>query len=104
MVVDAIFPPLDINFPEGTSFEKDSEIIYIKQDFVFTKKGNPLYRVTSDLEGKKIGITSGYPYIKELTNNHLIQLEPMDSDEVNAQKLMKQDGTFAEIMKKANPK
>jgi len=87
--VDAIFPALDINFSEGTSFEKASEIIYIKQDFVFTKKGNPLYRVISDLEGKKIGITSGYPYAKELTDNHLIQLEPMDSDEVNTQKLMK---------------
>jgi polar amino acid transport system substrate-binding protein len=87
--VDAIFPALDINFPEGTSFEKANEIIYIKEDFVFTKKGSPLYKVIPDLEGKKIGITSGYPYTKELTDNHLIQLEPMDSDEVNAQKLIK---------------
>ena len=86
---DALFPALDVNFPTGIKFAKTQELIYIKEDFVFTKKGNPMLITIQDLEEKKIGITLGYPYVFELTHNNLIKLETAITDEQNAIKLIK---------------
>lgn len=84
--VQCIFPALDVNFPPGTKIER-SESIYIKHDFAFLKKGDPLINTIKGLEGKKVGITKGYPYVAELTENKKILIDMADSDEINAKKL-----------------
>lgn len=86
--IDIFFPALDVNFPKGIEIEKSKELIYTKEDFVFTKKGNPLYRTIPDLENKKIGITLGYPYVNQLIHNNLIKLEQANEDIMNAKKLI----------------
>lgn len=85
--VDMVFPALDVNFPAGKKVEKCPEIIYVKRDFAFTKKGSPMLKTVAELEEKKVGITRGYPYAAALTNNNLVKLEPANKDEQNAQKL-----------------
>lgn len=87
--VDAVFPALDVNFPTGIRPVKSDEIIYVKVDYVFTKKGTPFLKTLQDLEGKKIGITFGYPYASELISNNLITLDTAPTDEMNTKKLIK---------------
>jgi len=86
--VDALFPALDINFPSGIKIIKSSELIYIKEDFVFTSKKKPILTTILDLEGKTIGITRGYPYARELMYNNLIKLDQAKDDETGAKKLI----------------
>ncbi len=86
--IDAVFPALDVNFADGIEVEK-SEPIYQKVDFVFTVKGKPQLKIIQDLEGKKVAITRGYPYARQLTENNMIILDMANSDETNAKKLMK---------------
>ncbi len=85
--VDSIFPALDVMFPPGKIL-KSSENIYVKQDFVFTKKGSPILKTIKDLEGKNVGITRGYPYVKELIDNKNIKLQIVSKDEMNTKKLI----------------
>ena len=85
--LDVIFPALDVNFPPDKKPLKSKEIIYIKRDFAFTKKGTPLLKSIADLEGKTVGLTLGYPYVKELTENKKIKFDVGPTDETNAQKL-----------------
>ncbi len=85
---DALFPALDVNFADGIEVEK-SEPVYQKVDFVFTVKGQPQLKIIQDLEGKKVAITRGYPYARQLTENNMIILDVANSDEANAKKLMK---------------
>ncbi len=89
--VDVLFPALDIFFPKGKEPAKSSELIYVKSDYVFTKKGSKMLRTIKDLEveGKKVGITRGYPYVLELINNKKIKLELTKSDDLNAKKLVR---------------
>lgn len=83
---DALFPALDVNFPDTSKFFR-SENIYEKKDFAFTKKGGAQLTSIADLAGKKVGITNGYPYVKELTENKSIRFQPTQTDEQNAEKL-----------------
>jgi len=39
------------------------------------------------LEGKKVGLTNGYPYVKELTENKNISFEFVEDDVLNMKKL-----------------
>jgi len=82
---DGFFPALDVNFSEGEKLQK-SENIYIKRDFAFSQKGMPLLKTIGDLEAKKVGITRGYPYARELMVNKKIKFQTVDSDEINAKK------------------
>ncbi|MCP3926468.1 MAG: amino acid ABC transporter substrate-binding protein [Desulfobacterales bacterium] len=84
---DILFPALDVNFPKGIKHIKSSELIYVKADYVFTKKGKRVLRTMGDLEGKRIGITLGYPYVFELISNNLIKIDVASSDVLNVRKL-----------------
>lgn len=86
--LDIIFPALDVNFPADNMPIKSKELIYIKQDFVFTMKGSKLFKKISELEGKKIGVTAGYPYVFEIILNKKITIDVANSDELNTQKLV----------------
>ena len=85
--IAAIFPVLDASFPEGSDYIKPDEIIYIKSDFIFTKKEEPLLKTMDELEGKRVGITFGYPYVKELIENKSINIDSAKSDVLNVNKL-----------------
>lgn len=86
--VDVIFPALDVFFATGINYTKPSEIFYVKEDFVFTRKGEELLRIIPELEEKYVGITRGYPYAPELMDNRFINLELANTDELNAHKLI----------------
>jgi len=86
--IDSLFPALNVMFPTGKAPLKSSENIYVKQDFVFTKKGSPILKTIKDLEGKTVGITRGYPYAKELMANKKIKFQIVGKDEMNAKKLI----------------
>ncbi len=90
---DAIFPGLDVTFPPNTRYARSKESIFVKVDFVFTKKGAPMLTSIKDLEGKKVGITAGYPYVRELLENKKIMLDTAGRDEYNVNKLVR--GRFA---------
>ncbi len=82
-----LFPALDVMFPPGAKIER-SDSIYLKQDFVFTKKGNKMLRTLDDLKGLKVGITRGYPYARALREAKDLKIEEVESDELNAKKLI----------------
>ncbi len=86
---NVLFPGLDVYFSPEKLMIQSSECILIKQDFVFTKQGAPLLKTIKGLEGKHVGITFGYPYTRELTENPLIVLEDAPTDESNIKKLLK---------------
>lgn len=85
--IDVIFPAFDVNFPKGS--QKVTSIAFSsKPDYVFTRKGTPLLRTIKDLEGKRVGLTIGYPYARELLDNSLIDFDLAPTDEYNAKKLV----------------
>ena len=81
--IDCIFPGLDVTMPG--KFARSSTVS-IKRDFSFYQKGKNLATI-QDLEGKKVGITRGYPYAKALTENKTIRFDPINSDVTNMKKL-----------------
>jgi polar amino acid transport system substrate-binding protein len=85
--IDGFFPALDV------LIEKDKaatdEVIYIKEDYAFTRKGEAEIKSIKDLEGKKVGITAGYPYVNEIMKNPAIKAEIGPDDVSNMQKLSK---------------
>ena len=85
--LDCFFPALDVMLPPGLKVLK-SENIYIKKDYVFTRKGTPLLKTLEDLKGKKVGITRGYPYVRDVTESTTFTVEFTNSDENNAKKLI----------------
>lgn len=85
--LDVMFPALDVLFSKEGQPLKTKEILYIKRDFAFTKKGSAMLKTIGDLEGKTVGLTQGYPYVKELTENKKIKFDAAQNDETNAQKL-----------------
>ncbi len=85
---DMLFPGLDVYFSPDDELIKTSESITVKEDFIFNLKGEPLLKTVQELEGKKVGITLGYPYSKELLENDRIEFEAVWSDEINARKLL----------------
>ncbi len=82
-----LFPALDVMFPPGAKIER-SDSIYLKQDFVFTKKGSKMIKTLEDLKGLKVGITRGYPYARSIREAKGFKIEEVDSDEINAKKLV----------------
>ncbi|MBU2514354.1 transporter substrate-binding domain-containing protein [bacterium] len=85
---EVLFPAIDVFFPPDQKYLKSSEIIYVKTDFIFTRKGDPLFKTINDIEGKKVGITRGYPYAKALMENKSIIFDIANGDEINVRKLM----------------
>ena len=85
----ALFPSLDVYFPADHPIVRTKGSFNCKEDFVFTKKGSPAYKTLDALEGKHVGITLGYPYVKEVTSRKGIAFESAISDEANVEKLMK---------------
>jgi len=84
----ALFPALDVTFAPGQPITRTAESIDCKEDFVFTKKGNPMLKTLDDLKGKHVGITRGYPYAREVTDNKEMVIETATSDETNIRKLI----------------
>lgn len=85
---DALFPALDVNFPNGATVARSTEALDCKEDFVFTRKGSTPYATLEALKGKRVGITRGYPYAREVTDNPAFVIEEAASDEANIRKLM----------------
>ena len=83
--IDGFFPALDVLIAKEKS--ETEEPIYFKQDFAFTQTGQPEIKSIQELEGKTVGITAGYPYVKELTSNTKITFEEARDDVSNMQKL-----------------
>lgn len=81
--VDGFFPALDVYLPQSSA---KSSVFYRKVDYVFYRKDKPL-KSLKDLEGKKVGLTFRYPYVKELINNKKIQFEMASDDVINMKKL-----------------
>jgi polar amino acid transport system substrate-binding protein len=81
--VDAFFPALDVYTPKRAA---RTSAFYTKVDFVFSAKGKNLNSI-KDLEGKKVGLTFRYPYVKELTQNKKIHFEFADDDVTNMKKI-----------------
>lgn len=83
--ISGFFPALDVSVPKKA--EASSEI-YIKKDYGFVVKGNTPPKSISDLEGKTIGLTAGYPYVNEITGNKKIKINYANTDELNVKKLI----------------
>lgn len=83
-LIDGFFPALDVLISGPAS---KSAPIYTKVDFAFFKKGATNLVSIKDLEGKKVGITRGYPYASELMSNKKIIFDPADDDVTNMKKL-----------------
>jgi polar amino acid transport system substrate-binding protein len=67
---------------------RTAETIDCKVDFVSTARGAPLLRSLVDLRGKRVGITHGYPYSREVMAASGHTLEEAASDELNIRKLV----------------
>lgn len=81
--IDCFFPALDVMLP-GPTYK--SEVVYIKKDFIFTKGKQEVS--LSDLKGKRVGLTLGYPYTKEITEIPGVKFDLAHSDESNVKKLL----------------
>ena len=87
--IDVLFPAVDAFFTRGTNLVKSSELIYVKTDFTFTKKGEKLLKTIADLKGKRVGITLGYKYDDALMADSSISFVIALSDQINAKKLVR---------------
>lgn len=63
-----------------------SLVFYVKRDLIFSKKGVSLTSIEA-LEGKKVGVTSGYIYAQELMSNPNITFVKSDSDAISMKNL-----------------
>jgi len=86
--VDALFPALDAFFVPDDVYTKSEELIYIKEDFVFTRKGDRMLTNIEDLEGRVVGVTRGYPYAPEIIRSNKFKLDYSLTDEICVQKLI----------------
>jgi len=86
--IDVLFPAVDQFFSPENKPVRSVEPLFIKKNYAFTRKGGPLIKTVKDMEGKRVGISLGYPYAKKLTENHQIQLDMAKNDELNVLKLM----------------
>ncbi|MCB9061569.1 MAG: transporter substrate-binding domain-containing protein [Halobacteriovoraceae bacterium] len=77
------FPALDVVLPGPV---EKSETVYMKRDFIYMKAPLKVIKL-NDLEGKKVGLTLGYPYSSTLTSNTKINFDFAPSDELNVKKL-----------------
>ncbi|MBN1969259.1 MAG: transporter substrate-binding domain-containing protein [Candidatus Delongbacteria bacterium] len=78
------FPSLLVTIPKDSEM---SEEFFYKYTYAFTKKGSPKINSISDLKGKKVGLTSGYAFSEELTNNPDIITDYAATNEQNFKKL-----------------
>lgn len=83
--LDCFFPALDVSVPKKV--EASSEI-YTKKDFAFVLKTKPVPKSVSDIEGKTVGLTLGYPYVDEIAKNPKIKADFASTDELNVKKLV----------------
>jgi polar amino acid transport system substrate-binding protein len=83
--VDGVFPGLKALMPE--SYVR-SGLVYMKNDYAFTVKGSPPLATVAALSGKRVGITSGYPYAKKLMADNSIHFDVANSDDQNVKKLL----------------
>lgn len=81
--LDIIYPAVDVTLPKPA---ERTTAVYHKIDYTFYKTDKP-YKTMKDLEGKKVGITLGYPYTRELTGNKSIKIEMSNDDITNFKKL-----------------
>lgn len=81
-----LFPALAVNFPAVPPAR--TRAIYIKRDFVFTRRDAPPLRTLAELAGRRVAITSGYPYAPELFAVPGILIDEAASDEANALRLV----------------
>lgn len=86
--VDVLFPALDVFFVPDDVYSRTDEIIYVKEDFVFTRKGDSKLTSIDDLKGKVVGVTRGYPYASEVIRNETFKLDYSLTDEICVQKLI----------------
>ncbi len=82
--IDGFFPALDVLISGPAA---KSAPIYMKVDFAFFKKGAANLKTIKDLEGKRVGITRGYPYAADLMSNKKIIFDEADDDVTNMRKL-----------------
>lgn len=81
-----LFPALAVNFPAVPPAR--TRAIYIKRDFVFSRGDLPPLRRLADLAGRRVAITSGYPYAPELFAVPGILIDEAATDEANALRLV----------------
>lgn len=81
------FPGTETRIINFKSYEK-SDPFYIKRDLIFSRKESVLKGLES-LEGKKVGLTMGYTYSKNITSNTKINFEYPYSDIIGLRMLEK---------------
>lgn len=84
---DVLFPAIDTLLTPDHKYLRSSEIFYVRKDFAFTRKNEPLLTGCKSLEGKKVGITLGYRYSPRLLDNKKILLDLANRDDLNVRKL-----------------
>ncbi len=84
-----LMPALDTLFTDMQHVLRSEELFYIKRDFVFTLKNKPVIDRIEQLRGLRVGLTSAYPYARELLDDADIDLVFVDTDEQNAMLLKK---------------
>lgn len=83
--VDGVFPALKSIMPEDYEL---SDSVYVKRDYTFTIKGKAPLETIADLSGKRVAITSGYPYSERLMADKSIQFVVTSRDEQNVKMLL----------------
>ncbi len=86
--VAVLFPALDVFFVDKEQYSRSDELIYIKEDFLFTRTGDAKLTTVDDLKGRTVGLTRGYPYAREIVRGHGFKLDYSLSDEMCVQKLV----------------
>lgn len=84
--LDAYFPALLENMPKSAVIISDP--FYLKTIVLFTKVGSAI-KTIDDLEGKVVGVVTGYSYGENITHNQNIKLDYAKNDDVNIARLMR---------------
>ena len=83
--LQGLFPALDVTMP--VAFER-SNSIYVKRDFAFTQSSKPKVTSIAGLAGKKVALTAGYPYAKEVSSASGALFSTATDDPKNIKKLL----------------
>jgi polar amino acid transport system substrate-binding protein len=87
--VKMLFPALDTYYAPGQTIVRTKGSFNCKEDFIYTKKGQPFYKTLDDVKGKRVGLTQGFPYVKSVVDRKDINWETAQSDDANVEKLMR---------------
>lgn len=98
---DMIFPGVDTLFQNPDSILASNELLYIKKNHVFTLKNRAVITHINELKGLTLGLTRSYPYSKAITTHPEIHRVYVDTDEQNAQMLVRKR-THAFIVEQAS--